>query len=97
MFKTELAGGFPTKRSVDYASEVQKGSKPSHPPFHQLSSAEKNVDEEYIEDLLRNGKLKWSKSPYGALLSFVKENDNLRGVVVCCDLNKIKKRNNAPF
>ena len=48
---------------------------------------------EYVEDLMKKGKIRTSKSPYGAPLFFVKEkNKPLRGVVDYSRLNRITKR-----
>ncbi len=52
----------------------------------------------YVQELLDNGKIRPSKSPYGAPLFFVKEKDKpFRGVVDYRSLNRIKMRNNAPL
>ena len=53
---------------------------------------------EYVEDLMKKGKIRPSKSPYGAPLFFMKEKDKpLRGVVDYRKINRITKRNNAPL
>ena len=48
-------------------------------------------------DLLRKGKIRRIKSPFGASLFFVKHNGRLRGVVDYRALNRVTKRNNAPM
>ena len=50
-----------------------------------------------MEKLLRQEKIRPSKSPYGASLFFVKEKDKLRGVVDYRALNRITKKNNSPL
>ena len=53
---------------------------------------------DYVKELLEKGKIRLSKSPYGAPLFFVKEKDKpLRGVVDYRALNRITKRNNTPL
>ena len=97
VFRSELPDGLPPKRAVDHEIEVEEGSKPPHRPLYQLSPAELKAAKEYVEDLLKKGKIRRSKSPYGAPLFFVKEPDKLRGVVDYRALNRITKKNNAPL
>ena len=97
VFRSELPAGLPPERSVEHTIEDEKGSKTPHRPLYQLSPAELKACKEYVEDLLKKGKIRRSKSPYVASLFFVKEEDKLRGVVDYRALNRIKKRNNAPI
>ena len=66
-------------------------------PLYQLSPAELVAAKKYVVDLLRKGKIRRSKSPYGASLFFVKSKGQLRGVVNYGALNRITKRNNTPL
>ena len=97
VFRDELPDGLPPIRTVDHEIEVEKDSKPPLRPLFQLSPAELKAAKEYVEGLLKKGKIRPSKSPYGAPLFFVKEKDKLRGVVDYRALNRITKRNNAPL
>ncbi len=98
VFQEELPPGLPPKRSVDHEIEVDKDSKPPHRPLYQLSPAELEAAKIYVQDLLRKGKIRPNKSPYGASLFFFNEkNKPLRGVVDYRALNHITKRNNAPL
>jgi len=97
VFRSELPDGLPPKRLVEHEIEVEKGSKPPHRPLYQLSPVELRAVKQYVESLLKSGKIRRSKSPYGAPLFFVKEGDKLRGVVDYRALNRITKRNNAPI
>ena len=97
VFKDELPAGLPPKRSVEHTIEIEDGAKPPHRSLYQLSPAELAAAKDYVEDLLKKGKIRRSKSPYGAPLFFVKEPDKLRGVVDYRALNRITKRNNAPI
>ena len=47
----------------------------------------------YVEDLLRSGRIRRSKSPFGASLFFVKNKGSLHAVVDYRALYPIKKRN----
>jgi hypothetical protein len=98
VFRTDIPKGLPPKRSVDHAIETETDKKPPHRPLYKLSPAELRAAKEYIVDLLNQGKIQSSKSPYGAPLLFVKDGDKpLRGVVDYRAVNRIKKRNNAPL
>ena len=97
VFRSELPEGLPPVRSVDHEIDVESGARPPHRSLYQLSPAELAAAKEYIEDLLKKGKIRRSKSPYGAPLFFVKEPDKLRGVVDYRALNRITKKNNSPI
>ena len=87
----------PPKRSVDHEIQVGEDSKPPHRPLFQLSPVELEAAKEYVEKLLKSGRIRPSKSPYGAPLFFVKQNGKLRGVVDYRALNRLTKKNNAPI
>ena len=83
---------------MDHEIETSIESKPPHRPLYHLSPVELKATKEYVEDLLKKGKIRPSKSPYGAPLFFVKEKDKkLRGVVDYKALNLITKKNNDPL
>ena len=96
VFRDDLPEGLPPERSVDHEIDVDSESKPPHRPLFQLSPRELKAAKEYVEKLLKQGKIRPSKSPYGASLFFVKDKNGLRGVVDYRALNRIKKKNNAP-
>ncbi|MEM7375746.1 MAG: reverse transcriptase family protein [Bacteroidota bacterium] len=97
VFKDELPSGLPPIRAVDHEIEVEKDSKPPHRPLYQLSKEELKAAKEYVDSLLSSGKIRPSRSPYGAPLFFVKSKDSLRGVVDYRALNRITKKNNTPL
>ena len=98
VFQDELPLGLPPSRDVDHAIELLPDTKPPHRAPYQLSPAELVAAREYVEKLLQSGKIRPSRSPYGAPLFFVKEpGRDLRGVVDYRALNRITKRNNAPL
>jgi len=98
VLQEELPDGLPPKRSVDHEIEVNGDEKPPHRPLFQLSPAELIAAKSYVKDMLKKGKIRPSKSPYGASLFFVKDKDKpLRGVVDYRALNRITKRNNMPL
>lgn len=97
VFRNDLPHGLPPKRDVDHKIEVQPDSSPPHRGIFQLSPAELLATKEYVTDLLKKGKIRPSKSPYGAPLFFVKQKGQLRGVIDYRALNRITKHNNAPI
>ncbi len=93
-----MPAGFLPEREIDHEIPIEDGTRPSHRPLYQLSPAELKAAKEYIVDLLEKGKIRPSKSPYGAPLFFVKEkNKPLRGVVDYRALNRVTKRNSSPL
>ncbi len=96
VFREELPSVLPPERAIDHEIEADKDAKPPHRPLYQLSPIELKAMKIYVLELLDNGKIRPSKSPYGALLFLVKEKDKpLPGVVDYRGLNRITKRNNA--
>lgn len=97
VFREDLPAGLPPKRDVDHAIETDLTAKPPLRPLYQLSPAELVAVKDYTVDLMRKGKIRRSKSPYGASLFFVKEKGKLRAVVDYRALNRMTKRNNTPL
>ena len=97
VFVDELPGGLPPKRDVDHAIETNPDARPPHRPLYQLSPSELIAAKAYIVELLRKGKIRRSRSPYGAPLFFVRHNNQLRAVVDYRALNQITKKNSAPL
>lgn len=95
VFTEELPDGLPPNRHVDHAIELKDGSNPPYRPSYQLSPAELVATNEYITKLLKSGKIRPSKSPYGAPLFFVKQKGQLRGVIDYRALNLLTKKNCA--
>ena len=67
----ELPKGIPPKRVVEHSIEIEPGSKPSYRPPYRLGPAEQDELEEQIRDLLAQGFIRPSCSPYGAPVLFV--------------------------
>lgn len=97
VFTDELPAGLPKRRDEDHCIEVEEGSRPPTRPLYQLSPAELLAVKQYVEELLRKGKIRRSKSPYGSSLFIVKELDKLRCVVDYRALNRIRKKNSSPL
>ena len=75
VFKDELPKGPPPKREVVHSIEVQPGSEPPYRTPYRLRPAEQDELEEQVKDLLTQGFIRPSQSPYGAPVLFVPKKD----------------------
>ena len=71
IFPEQLSQGIPPKRVVEHSIQIEPGSKPSYRPQDRLGSAKHDELEEQIRDLLAQGFIRPSCSPYGAPVLFV--------------------------
>ena len=97
IFREELPDGLPPERSIDHGIELEPHHRPPKHPLYQLSLAELVAVKEYVINLLKKGKIRRSRSPYGASLFFVKHKGKLRAVVDYRALKRLTKRNNTPL
>ena len=82
VFKSQLPPGLPPKRAVDHEIMTETSVKiPNHRLF-RLSPEELRATRDYIDDNLKNGSIRLSKSPYGAALFFAKAPGTLKFVQV---------------
>lgn len=97
VFRSTLPDGLPPKREVDHEIITEADEKIPNRRLFRLSPDELRATREYIKENIASGKIRISKSPYGAPLFFAKqEGKPLRGVVDYRMLNKITKRNSTP-
>ena len=75
VFKDKLPKGPPPKREVVHSIEVQPGSEPTYRTPYRLRPAEQDELEEQVKDLLAQGFIRPSQSPYGAPVLFVPKKD----------------------
>ena len=75
LFPAQLPKGIPPLREVQHQIDVEPGSKPPYRPPYRLGPAEQDKLEEHIKDLLAQGFIRPSCSPYGALILFVPKKD----------------------
>ena len=75
IFPEQLPKGVPPLRVVEHIIKVEPGSKPSYRPPYRLGPAEQDELEEQIRDLLAQGFIRPSCSPYGAPVLFVPKKD----------------------
>ncbi len=97
MFSTTCAVTLaPYREGIDLAIETEKA--PPYRPLYPLSLAELEVLWEYLQENLKKGFIRLSKSPARAPILFVPKKDGgLRLCVDYCGLNAITKKNRYPL
>ena len=75
VFGDKLPEGAPPSKSVTHSIEMSLGSQPAYRTPYWLHSAEKDELEEQVRDLLAQGFIRPSQSPYGAPILFVPKKD----------------------
>ena len=75
VFKDKLPIGPPPKREVAHSIEVQPGSEPMYRTPYRLRPTEQDELEEQVRDLLAQGFIRPSQSPYGAPVLLVPKKD----------------------
>ena len=71
VFSDTLPKGRPPKRDIVHEIRTEEGAKPPSWPPYWLGPAEQNEIEEQMKDLLAQGFIRPSASPYGAPILFV--------------------------
>ena len=90
LFPEKLPKGVPPKREVQHHIDVEPGGKPPYRPSYRLGPAEQDELEEQIKDLLAQGFIHPSCSPYGAPALFVPKKDGRWGM--CIDYRALNKQ-----
>ena len=90
IFPEQLPKGTPPSRVVEHVINVEPGSKPSYRPPYRLGPAEQDELEEQIKDLLAQGFIRPSCSPYGAPVLFVPKKDGRWRM--CVDYRALNKQ-----
>ena len=75
---------------VEHSIKIEPGSKPSYRPPYQLGPTEQVELEEQIHDLLAQGFIRPSCSPYGAPVLFVPQKDGRWRM--CIDYRALNKQ-----
>ena len=71
VFPDTLPKRRPPKRDIVYEIRTEEGAKPPSRPPYYLGLAEQEEMEEQVKDLLAQGFIRHSASPYGAPILFV--------------------------
>ena len=75
LFPDQLPKGRPPKRTVEFEIKTEEGATPPNKPPYRLSPKEYEELQSQIEDLLAQGHIRPSSSPYGAPVLFVPKKD----------------------
>ena len=75
VFPNKLPKGRPPKREVDHRIETIPNAEPPSRPPYRLGLAEQDEMEVQIQDLLDQGFIRPSHSPYGAPVIFIPKKD----------------------
>ena len=75
VFPDTLPKGRHPKRDIVHEIRTEEGAKPPSRPPYQLGPAEQDEMEEQVKDLLAQGFIRPSASPYGAPILFVPKKD----------------------
>ena len=88
----------PERRPWDHAIELTPGSKPVDCKVYPLNLNEQKVLDDFLEENLRSGRIRPSKSPMASPFFFVKKKDGtLRPVQDYRKLNKMTVKNRYPL
>ena len=71
VFPEQLPKGIPPARAVEHSIKIEPGNKPSYQSPYRLGPTKQDELEEQIKDLLAQGFIQPSCSPYGAPILFV--------------------------
>jgi hypothetical protein len=98
VFPDALPKGLPPKRRVDHKIELEPGQQPPSRPTYRMSQPEMDELKKQLAELMENGHIRESKSPYGAPVLFVKKKEGtLRMCIDYRALNKITIKNKYPL
>ena len=98
VFPDTLPKGRPPKRDIVHEIRTEEGVKPPSRPPYRLGPTEQDEMEEQVKDLLAQGFIRPSASPYGAPILFVPKKDGRWRM--CIDywaLNKQTMRDQFPL
>lgn len=97
IFPDKLPPGLPPKRTVDHEIVEEHGSKPTKRPYYRMSPQELAELKRQLQELLDNGHIRPSDSPYAAPVLFVTKKDGLRMCVNWRALNRQTVKNRYPL
>ena len=90
VFPDTLPKGRPPKRNIVHEIHTKEGAKPPSRPPYRLSPSEQDEMEEQVKDLLAQGFIRPSASPYGAPILFVPKKDGRWRM--CIDYRALNKQ-----
>jgi hypothetical protein len=98
LFQPELETGLPQHGKWDHEITLKPGAEPKFHPIYPLNETQLQALREYLDENLRKGYIRPSKSPAGYPILFVpKKNGKLRLCVDYRQLNDITIKNRYPL
>jgi hypothetical protein len=90
--------GFPCMRDIDFSINLESRETPIFKTPYRMSTPELKEFQMKLEEILKNGYICPSVSPWGALVLFVKKKDGtLRLCIEFRQLNKVTMNNKYPL
>ena len=97
MFPEELPG-LPPEREIDFTIELLRGTGPISQPPYRMAPAELKELQVQLQELVDNGFIRPSVSPWGAPVLFVRKKDgSLRLCIDYRKLNQVTVKNKYPL
>jgi len=99
VFLPETDRELPPHTSYDHANNMTHGSQPPRGPFYALSATKLPALREYLDKMLKMGKIRPSKTPESAPILFVPKPHG-RGLRLCVDYhghNRVTVMNHYPL
>jgi len=95
---TEISTGLPPDREIEFSIDLMPGTQPIHKaPYHMAPSELKELKKQ-LEDLVDQGFIRPSVSPWGAPVLFVRKKDgSLRMCIDYRELNRVTIKNKYPL
>ena len=93
VFPSDLPG-VPPDRDIDFAIDLEPGTKPISIPPYRMAPAELKELKDQLQDLVSKGFIHPSISPWGAPVLFVKKKDGtMRMCIAQRQFNKVTVKN----
>jgi hypothetical protein len=93
VFSKESFDKLPPRRNCDHMIEFTEDVKPFRGKIYSLTKEEQTELDKFLDENLKNGRIRLSKSPYVSPFFFKHEEGKLRPIVDYRQLNKFTKKN----
>jgi hypothetical protein len=84
VFGEQMADALPPHHTFNHVIDLKDGTDPPWSPINTLSAMELKALHEYLDEMLRTGKIRQSKSPVGALILFFPK-AHVKALCLCVD------------
>jgi hypothetical protein len=95
---TEVTIGLPPDREIEFTIDLMTGTQPIHKAPYRMAPSELKELKKQLEDLVYQGFIRPSVSPWGAPVLFVRKKDgSLRMCIDYRELNRVTIKNKYPL